>query len=133
MNPVYFNRIDWTLNGINVSNWNLPDVNPIEGPINAIKIDGIQFFIFLFLSVYWKDCYKRDGITEQPTHFLVLEEICIFLGVIFFRAQQFFCHLLPFCTYFLWSKKFETINITSAISRPASVWIFSFLSFVEYY
>ena len=133
MNPVYFNRIDWTLNGINVSNWNLPDVNPVESPINAIKMDGIQFFIFLFLSVYWKDWYKRDGITEQPTHFLVLEEICIFLGVKFFFGRNIFCHLLPFFTYFLWSKKFETINMTSAISRCAPVWIFSFLSFVEYY
>ena len=131
MNPVYSNRIDWTLNGINVSNWNLPDVNPVEGPINAIKIDGIQFSIFLFLSVYWKYWYKRDGITEQPTHFLVLEEICIFLGVTFFSGVH--CHLLPFFTYLLWLKNFETINMTSAISISTSVWIFSFLSFVEYY
>ena len=77
MNPVYFNRIDWTLNGINVRKISIWDINPVEGPINAIKIDGIQFFIFLFLSVYWKDWYKRDGITEQPTHFLVLEYIYI--------------------------------------------------------
>ena len=75
LNPINCNLLDCIpqiVGGIEVRKISILDIDPVDNlrgairevQINGIQVDGIQFEIFIFFDVYWKDWYQSDGITE---------------------------------------------------------------------